>query len=80
MTHSQTSSATGHDVTSGDTTSKSLPSSPSKLDSGSWDKSQTIVEEKGEDVGGGEVKGVDVEKGTELTENFNVETQLAVDR
>lgn len=79
MSQSQTPSSQVVDIEATAGPSHSLPSSPSK---GSWEKSESqeapIPEEKGEDSvresGDSGVKhDEDIEKGTELTENFHID-------
>jgi RB1-inducible coiled-coil protein 1 len=84
MSQSQTTASPAVDVVLTSAPSHSLPSSPSK--SSNWDRSESqeppIPEEKGEDsaTSQDERRDEDVEKGTELTENFNVENQSSIDR
>ena len=69
------------DVIASSGPSHSLPSSPSRSN---WEKSEsqeaTIPEEKGEDSASGPRNDEEIEKGTELTENFNVDNQSSIDR
>ncbi|XP_008194414.1 RB1-inducible coiled-coil protein 1 isoform X2 [Tribolium castaneum] len=86
MSQSQTTVSQVVDIIATAGPSHSLPSSPSKI---SWEKSGSqeapIPEEKGEDsaVGRSEDSGgkneEDIEKGTELTENFHIDNH-SIDR
>ncbi|XP_063918361.1 RB1-inducible coiled-coil protein 1 isoform X3 [Zophobas morio] len=82
MSQSQTTTSSHvADVIASSGPSHSLPSSPSRSN---WEKSEsqeaTIPEEKGEDSASGPRNDEEIEKGTELTENFNVDNQSSIDR